>query len=349
MKKNITVVFFISFLASFTVFSQGTENMTIATYYPSPNGVYRELRAQRVIIGENYYDSTHCWPPAVCTNQIDEDADLVVEGNVGIGIGAPQAKLDVAYEDTAPGNSGLLWLRGYGTGTLIGDPQVTFGRAGGTIAAPTDIQANWVLGGMWLSPRINGTFNNTPHFGSVEAWSEITDPQSSRWLITTRDNSSGTPVLLTAMMIRANGNTSIAGNLRIGEYTLPATDGTTNQTLVTNGSGTVSWAAGTGPDVYTLPSISCSSSSACSSAATKGGKLKILTGTVSMPAVNVWATISWTNTPFTTIHNVVATVEKTGSSGTNEVGCKIIPGSSNSVAVINDVTAGKVHFVVIGE
>jgi hypothetical protein len=33
----------------------------------------------------------------------------------------------------------------------------------------------------------------------------------------------------------------VAGPVRIGAYTLPATDGTNGQTLVTNGSGVVSW------------------------------------------------------------------------------------------------------------
>ncbi|HEX5155520.1 MAG TPA: tail fiber domain-containing protein [Parafilimonas sp.] len=44
-----------------------------------------------------------------------------------------------------------------------------------------------------------------------------------------------------------NGNTTLAGSLKIGAYTLPATDGTNGQVLTTNGTGTVSWStAGNG-------------------------------------------------------------------------------------------------------
>ncbi len=38
-----------------------------------------------------------------------------------------------------------------------------------------------------------------------------------------------------------NGNGVFKGNLKIGAYTLPSTDGTSGQTLTTNGSGNVSW------------------------------------------------------------------------------------------------------------
>ncbi len=38
-----------------------------------------------------------------------------------------------------------------------------------------------------------------------------------------------------------NGNGVFKGNLKIGAYTLPSTDGTSGQTLTTNGSGTVNW------------------------------------------------------------------------------------------------------------
>lgn len=75
-------------------FSQ-TEAITISTYYPSPVGVYRELRAQRQAIGDTYVDaSQNCWG-AGCATTINANADLVVEGNVGIGTVAPRSNLDV--------------------------------------------------------------------------------------------------------------------------------------------------------------------------------------------------------------------------------------------------------------
>lgn len=88
---GVFFAFFFVFIA--TIFAQ--ENITITTYYPSPNGVYQELRAAQMAIGDNYIDNSQfCWTGA-CTNQIGANADLVVEGNVGIGAFNPTAMLDV--------------------------------------------------------------------------------------------------------------------------------------------------------------------------------------------------------------------------------------------------------------
>ncbi|RLI90208.1 MAG: hypothetical protein DRO95_06610, partial [Candidatus Altiarchaeales archaeon] len=74
------------------------KSITITTYYPAPYGVYREIRSQKMAIGDNYSDpSQHCWLGGSCPfPDIDEDADLVVEGNVGIGETEPEYKLDIA-------------------------------------------------------------------------------------------------------------------------------------------------------------------------------------------------------------------------------------------------------------
>ena len=73
------------------------ESITFTTYYPSPFGVYSQLRSKKMAIGDTYYDSSqHCWPGGPCTfPDIDADADLIVEGNVGIGTTDPGAKLEV--------------------------------------------------------------------------------------------------------------------------------------------------------------------------------------------------------------------------------------------------------------
>jgi hypothetical protein len=56
------------------------EEITLTTYYPSPHGVYDELRAKKMGIGENWYSSSF---------PIRDPADLIVEGNVGIGTTSP--------------------------------------------------------------------------------------------------------------------------------------------------------------------------------------------------------------------------------------------------------------------
>jgi len=92
------------------------ESITITTYYPSPYGVYGELRSQRMAIGDNYIQGgTYDWEATDGDGgEIDYLADLVVEGNVGIGTTAPgyplhiysSANQPVRIEDTATS----VWL-----------------------------------------------------------------------------------------------------------------------------------------------------------------------------------------------------------------------------------------------
>jgi len=62
------------------------EKITITTYYPSPYGSYNELGAKRIAIGDTYYNNSGiAW----------DDADLLVEGNLGIGTLSPVSKLAI--------------------------------------------------------------------------------------------------------------------------------------------------------------------------------------------------------------------------------------------------------------
>jgi hypothetical protein len=90
-------LFFIFCLFSLSFAQQ--ESITITTYYPSPYGSYKELRAQRIAIGSTYYDSaSHPWNEGgTCLANEICNAALVVEGNVGIGTTSPGSyKLNVA-------------------------------------------------------------------------------------------------------------------------------------------------------------------------------------------------------------------------------------------------------------
>ena len=98
VKKVSSSAFFIifTFIFSFSLFSQSPQNtLTITTYYPSPFGVYKELRVKRMAIGDNYYKSSdYCWE-GICSTHISSNTGLIVEGNVGIGTDNPQVKLHV--------------------------------------------------------------------------------------------------------------------------------------------------------------------------------------------------------------------------------------------------------------
>lgn len=79
-------------------FSQTEETFTTTTYYPAPYGVYNEMRSRRMAIGDTWFNAAgFCWAadPSCVPDNIDANADLVVEGNVGIGTLAPGGTLDV--------------------------------------------------------------------------------------------------------------------------------------------------------------------------------------------------------------------------------------------------------------
>ena len=97
MIKTKSLLILISTLLFSNYYLSFSQELTITTYYPSPVGIYKELRAKRMAIGDNFYDpSKHCWWDGSCASKdIDSLADLVVEGNVGIGTVDPLEKLDV--------------------------------------------------------------------------------------------------------------------------------------------------------------------------------------------------------------------------------------------------------------
>src|SRR3990167_5092984 len=100
-------------LFSFAQTEEEEETLTIATYYPAPYGIYNEMRAKKMAVGDNYYGgSQFCWSPGTCANQIDGifsscwpncNTDLIVEGNVGIGTASPSVKLHIGSDNSGTG------------------------------------------------------------------------------------------------------------------------------------------------------------------------------------------------------------------------------------------------------
>ena len=134
-----TLLFSNYYLPSFT------KEITITTYYPSPVGIYKELRAKRMAIGDNYYNpSGYPWD-----SKIPSDADLVVEGKVGIGTNDPEKELHVAGDTEIEG------------GVVIGNP--TGGNKGiGTINAEKIYVNGSEVGGGECVIVSKGIVDNSP-------------------------------------------------------------------------------------------------------------------------------------------------------------------------------------------
>ena len=135
MRKSTLILFFILCLA--VVFpAQAQETLTLTTYYPSPIGIYDELRSRRLAIGDNYYDaSNYPWDTdglaPIGSSEIAQNADLVVEGNVGIGTTSPEGKLHVSDGQVIAGfvetsSAAIDWNQGNIQDTSASPGTITF-------------------------------------------------------------------------------------------------------------------------------------------------------------------------------------------------------------------------------
>ena len=75
------------------------EDITITTYYPSPNGSYSSLQAERLGVGDNNADGSFT-SADVPTNS----GDVWIKGSVGIGTTSPESLLHIGSNNGAKDN-----------------------------------------------------------------------------------------------------------------------------------------------------------------------------------------------------------------------------------------------------
>lgn len=131
----ISLGLFLSLTGSPFVFA---ETITIDTYYPAPYSSYDEIRAKRIAVGDNYsLSSLYCWPPASCTSLISSEADLIVEGKVGVGTHTPADQLDVIggnvmFQTTANSDRAFRVLNAAGVAILTVKTDTSAVNTGGS-------------------------------------------------------------------------------------------------------------------------------------------------------------------------------------------------------------------------
>lgn len=140
------------------------ETITITTYYPAPFGVYQEMRAKHIAIGDTYYDQAqHAWAtvtPAPAATDISQDADLVVEGNVGIGTFVPERQLHMRGYYNPPNSLGVaVIMEEYSVNASAAD--IFFQKARGTVDVPADVSVGDSLGTLDFSGFKDNAFRHS--------------------------------------------------------------------------------------------------------------------------------------------------------------------------------------------
>lgn len=106
--------------------SQSSEQVTITTYYPAPYGVYTELRARRMGIGDTYFNPVSHGVP---------NGTLIVENAIGIGTDTPLGKFNVnmgANNNYFSVNNDVNIGVELRSGTSFGNPYIIFSNNAGS-------------------------------------------------------------------------------------------------------------------------------------------------------------------------------------------------------------------------
>lgn len=117
----IEIVLIVILISPVLIFvCRAEEQITITTYYPAPNGIYREMRVDQMSVGSPYRTSTLA------------DGNIIISGRAGIGSNnTPTGKLDVVMADSVSrvtindDNNAVVELRGVG-----GTPYIDFSNDG---------------------------------------------------------------------------------------------------------------------------------------------------------------------------------------------------------------------------
>lgn len=117
MLENVRVPQCVLFFLLFFFACASAEELTITTYYPSPYGVYREMRANQLAVGSGFRTSAL------------SDGYLYVQNRVGIGKSNPGAPLDVTGNIVA---SGSMSSGSVSSGTIASSANIT---ASGSVTA----------------------------------------------------------------------------------------------------------------------------------------------------------------------------------------------------------------------
>ncbi|MFA5200359.1 MAG: hypothetical protein WC442_05600, partial [Candidatus Omnitrophota bacterium] len=228
------------------------EDITITTYYPSPFGNYRELRAARIAIGDNYIDGTaFTWENVNGDGgEVDFQADLVVEGNSGFGTANPASRVEVvgsaANVSALHVNLGDISLRGGNMGNCgirFFDRTDTNHRiyySGATNSLHFDSYAQMYFNQGFYTPGNVGIGMTTPTGKLI-----IRGAGTTNGLTLQTQNSSGTQMVT----ILDNGNVGLGTTAPVSKLDVAgaANDSALHITqgdLTLNGGNTVPWTRG---------------------------------------------------------------------------------------------------------